>query len=183
MVKAAFFDRDGVINVDHAYVHKQEEFVWIPGILSAAATLHNAGYLLVVVTNQSGIARGMYSENDFSSLTQWMEEQFAEAGAPIAHTYFCPHHPDGIVPRYRTSCTCRKPQPGMILQAAEDFDIDLSQSILFGDSPRDIEAALAAGIAHRILVGKDGKAPPAPTPECTGVSASVFTALPLVLSL
>lgn len=94
LCKAAFLDRDGVINIDHAYVHKIEDFNWLPGVLEAAHALHTAGYALVVVTNQSGIGRGYYDKAAFERLTDWMKARFAEAGAPLAGVYFCPHHPD-----------------------------------------------------------------------------------------
>ena len=140
MRKAAFLDRDGVINIDHAYVHKIEEFDWVPGVLEAARALSEAGYLLVVVTNQSGIGRGYYDEAAFTRLTDWMKARFAEAGAPVAGVYFCPHHPEKANPPYRMDCDCRKPRPGMLLKAAEDLGIDLSTSIMFGDKPGDMTA-------------------------------------------
>ena len=121
MTKAAFLDRDGVINIDRAYVHKIEDFDWVPGALEAARALSDAGYLIVVVTNQSGIGRGYYGEADFARLTDWMKARFAEAGAPLAGVYFCPHHPEKANPPYRTDCLCRKPHPGMLLKAAADL--------------------------------------------------------------
>ena len=111
MKKAAFLDRDGVINIDRAYVHKIDDFEWIPGVLGAARRLRDAGFSLVVVTNQSGIGRGYYSEEDFDRLTDWMKARFAEAGAPLAGVYFCPHHPEKALDKYRIDCGCRKPRP------------------------------------------------------------------------
>ena len=113
MKRAAFLDRDGVINIDHAYVHDREHFEWVPGVLEGARMLTDAGFLLVVVTNQSGIGRGYYTEADFHALTDWMCGVFAEAGAPIAAVRFCPHHPEKALGLYRRECRCRKPQPGM----------------------------------------------------------------------
>ncbi len=167
MQKAAFFDRDGVINIDHGYVHQPEDFIWIPGVKEAARRLHEAGYLLFIVTNQSGIGRGMFSEQTFLRLDEAVRKEFARSGAPIAKTYFCPHHPQAAVERYRCLCQCRKPAPGMVLIAAQEFGLDLSQSVMFGDSVRDMQAAKSAGVASRVLLGKDGLATPSPCPECT----------------
>ena len=123
-IKAAFLDRDGVINIDHAYVHRPEEFQFIDGALQACQRLVNAGYCLIVVTNQSGIGRGYYSEADFEKLCEWMKEQFAKAKAPITAIYYCPHHPTKALGAYRVTCNCRKPAPGMLLKAQVDYDID-----------------------------------------------------------
>ena len=168
MQRAAFLDRDGVINVDHGYVHTKEEFDWVPGVKEAARKLHEAGFLLIVVTNQSGIARGMFSEEEFLSLDAYMRAEFAKAGAPIARTYYCPHHPHGIIPQYSVSCTCRKPSPGLFQKAIREYDIDPVQSIMFGDSPRDLTAARQASVGQRVLLGKDGKVQP-PPPSASGV--------------
>ena len=177
MHKAAFLDRDGVINIDHAYVSRSEDFELVDGVLEAARRLHEAGYLLVVVTNQSGIGRGYYTEDDFEALNVFMCRIFEQAGAPIAGIYFCPHHPEKAVGPYKVTCTCRKPQPGMILRAAEEMAIDLSQSILFGDKESDMKAAQAAGIPRRILLGKDGLNAPQTTVAGTDVSRSLATAV------
>lgn len=177
MKKAAFLDRDGVINLDHGYVSRVEDFEWVPGVLDAAKRLHDAGYLLVVVTNQSGIGRGYYSEADFESLTVWMKRKFAEAGAPLAGVYFCPHHPTKAFGGYRTECTCRKPQPGMLVRAASELDIDISRSIMFGDKPSDMQAGLGAGCPERVLLGTDGKAVPTTAPEATRAFRSLADAV------
>ncbi|TKB48825.1 D-glycero-beta-D-manno-heptose 1,7-bisphosphate 7-phosphatase [Ferrimonas sediminicola] len=152
MRKAVFLDRDGVINRDHGYVHTIEEFEFIPGTLQACARLSQAGYQLVVVTNQSGIARGYYDEGQFRALSQWMGRQFAEAGAPLLGVYFCPHHPEKGLPKYVGECECRKPNPGMLLQAAEEHDLDLANSVMIGDKDGDIEAGRRAGVATCIQV-------------------------------
>ena len=154
MTRAAFLDRDGVINIDHAYVHDREHFEWIPGVLEAARILYDAGFLLVVVTNQSGIGRGYYSTEDFQKLTDWMKSEFARAGAPIADVRFCPHHPEKALPPWRIDCSCRKPKPGMLLRAAKDFNIDLQKSYMVGDSESDILAGKAAG-CKTVLIGED----------------------------
>jgi D-glycero-D-manno-heptose 1,7-bisphosphate phosphatase len=158
--RAAFLDRDGVINVDHGYVFRREDFEFVDGVLEASARLAQRGFALVVVTNQSGIGRGMYSETDFALLTAWMKLQFATAGAPLAGVYFCPHHPQHAQGEYRVECDCRKPAPGLLLQAARELRLDLRRSAIFGDRRDDLEAARAAGVPVRVLLGKDGRHPP-----------------------
>jgi D-glycero-D-manno-heptose 1,7-bisphosphate phosphatase len=149
---AVFLDRDGVINVDHGYVSRPEQFEFIDGIFEACQHFAALGYTLIVVTNQSGIGRGYYSEADFLSLTQWMTERFAEHGVTIAGVYWCPHHPVNAKGAYQRECDCRKPAPGMILQAAAEHGIDLAQSLMFGDKASDMQAASAAGVGRKILV-------------------------------
>jgi len=160
MRRAAFLDRDGVINVDPGYVHRIEDFEFVEGTLQACHELARRGWLLVVATNQSGIGRGLYTEQDFHALTAWMRARFEESGAPLGGVYFCPHHPSEALDRFRMTCECRKPAPGMLLAAARDLSIDLGQSILFGDKCEDLQAALAAGIRHRVLLGRDGRGVP-----------------------
>lgn len=135
-IRAAFLDRDGVINIDSGYVCRRDEFVFVPGAVEACRILSRAGFKLFVVTNQSGIGRGYYTEEDFLRLTSWMQNEMASDGAPIEKVYFCPHHPDAKIERYRRVCRCRKPQPGMILDAIGEFGIDPARSVIFGDSPR-----------------------------------------------
>ena len=160
MKAAAFLDRDGVINVDRGYVFRREDFEFVPGTLDAARELKSMGLALVVVTNQSGIARGYYRPDQFEALTEWMKQAFAAHGAALDAVYFCPHHPtEGEAP-YRQPCRCRKPAPGLILDAARDLDIDLRRSVLFGDKASDLRAALAADIPHRVLLGTDGREEP-----------------------
>jgi D-glycero-D-manno-heptose 1,7-bisphosphate phosphatase len=172
---AAFLDRDGVINIDHGYVVRREEFAWVPGVREAAAQLHRAGFALVVVTNQSGIGRGMYSEADFLALTDWMRAEFAAAGAPLAGAYFCPHHPTDAVGAFRTACRCRKPAPGMLLDAARDLRLDLARSILFGDKVSDLQAAVAAGVPQRVLLATNGNGAPEGAPA--GLATASFASL------
>jgi D-glycero-D-manno-heptose 1,7-bisphosphate phosphatase len=151
MNRALFLDRDGVINVNHGYVHKPEAFDFIEGIFEICRRARQKGYLLIVVTNQAGIGRGYYSEQDFHALTEWMQQQFASRGADIAKVYWCPDHPEFGIGAYKRESNFRKPAPGMILAAADEFNIDLSSSILLGDSATDIQAGKAAGIRNNIL--------------------------------
>ncbi|MEY5100992.1 MAG: hypothetical protein RJA36_3711 [Pseudomonadota bacterium] len=153
--KAAFLDRDGVINLDRAYVHRWDEFEFVPGAIDAMRRLKNAGYVLVVVTNQSGIARGYYTEQQYQDLTAAMRQALAEAGAGVEAVYHCPHHPKGEVAELAQDCECRKPAPGMILRAAQELKLSLADSILVGDKPSDIEAARAAGVGKAYLVQSD----------------------------
>lgn len=149
---AAFLDRDGVINEERNYVYRIEDFHFLPGTLQACRRFVEAGYLLVIVTNQAGIARGYYDTAAFETLTRWMEARFAEAGAPLAGVYHCPHHPDAKIDRLRLRCDCRKPAPGLIFQAQRDLGIDLPRSFLVGDKVSDLEAGRAAGLGRCYLV-------------------------------
>lgn len=148
---ALFLDRDGVVNVNHGYVHAPGQVAWVDGIFELAREAHEAGLLLVVATNQAGIARGYYDEATFLAFTRWMHERFREAGAPLLATYYCPHHPTAGIGDLRRDCRCRKPQPGMLLAAAEDLGIDLGLSLLVGDSASDVAAAAAAGVGRAHL--------------------------------
>jgi len=176
--RAAFLDRDGVINIDRGYVFRREDFEFIGGALAASAQLHRLGFMLVVVTNQSGIGRGLYTEEDYRRLSGWMSDEFAAAGAPLAGAYHCPHHPQALLAEYRRACDCRKPAPGMLFAAARELSLDLSRSVLFGDKASDIEAAAAAGVPQRVLLGTDGRAlPPADlAPRATARFASLAEA-------
>jgi D-glycero-D-manno-heptose 1,7-bisphosphate phosphatase len=176
MRRAVFLDRDGVINIDPGYVHRIEDFEFVAGTLAACRELVRRGWLLVVATNQSGIGRGLYTEQDFHTLTAWMRDRFVESGASLSGVYFCPHHPTEAQERFRISCGCRKPAPGMLLAAARDLSIDLGQSIVFGDKCEDLQAGYAAGIPHRVLLGRDGRA--VPRLECAaGLVQARFTCL------
>jgi rfaE bifunctional protein nucleotidyltransferase chain/domain len=153
--KAAFLDRDGVINLDRAYVSRWEDFEFVPDAVEAMRRLKQAGYALVVVTNQSGIARGYYTEQQYQDLTAAMRQALADAGAGVDAVYHCPHHPKGEVAELAQDCDCRKPAPGMLLRAAKDLNLSLADSILVGDKPSDIEAARAAGVGKAYLVQSD----------------------------
>jgi D-glycero-D-manno-heptose 1,7-bisphosphate phosphatase len=149
--RALFLDRDGVINVNRGYVHTAEQTEWVPGIFELCKAARDAGYGLIVVTNQAGIARGYYSEMQFRDYTTWMHQQFEARGVPLLATFYCPHHPEAGQDSYRTDCDCRKPRPGMLLRAAAELRIDLAKSVMIGDSPSDMAAADAAGIPLAIL--------------------------------
>ena len=149
---AVFLDRDGVINREHGYVHRVDEFHFIDGVFDACREMSKAGYLLIVITNQAGIARGYYTEADFHQLTKWMLGEFRQQGIEIGGVYYCPHHPVHGVGDYRRECDCRKPAPGMIIRAAREHSLDLPHSILIGDKVTDIEAGRAAGVGCCLLV-------------------------------
>ena len=151
--KAVFFDRDGVLNVDVAYLYKIEKLRWVEGAKEAAAYLNALGYKLFIVTNQSGIARGYYTVEQMQELHAYMQRELAAAGGKIAKVYYCPHHKEGVVPAYSCDCDCRKPKPGMLLQAFAEYDIDKEQSFLIGDGQRDVDAAEAAGIKGYLFKG------------------------------
>ena len=139
MVKAVFLDRDGTINIEKHYLYKKEDFKLIPGVIDALKLLQNAGYLLIIITNQSGIGRGYYSEDDFWELNSWMVDRFRENGVLIADVLYCPHLPDARVEKYRVDCDCRKPKLGLFMRAINKFHINLSNSYAIGDKIRDCE--------------------------------------------
>jgi D-glycero-D-manno-heptose 1,7-bisphosphate phosphatase len=150
---AAFLDRDGVLNEDLGYVHRVADFHWLPGAVAACRRLQNAGFALVVVTNQSGVARGLYTLADVEHLHAHMAQQLQAQGVKLTAVYACPHHPDGLPGPYRQTCDCRKPQPGMLLQALREHRLDPTQSVLFGDRASDLQAGQSAGVSRRFLVG------------------------------
>jgi D-glycero-D-manno-heptose 1,7-bisphosphate phosphatase len=154
--KALFLDRDGVINVDGGYVHRRERFEFRQGIFELCRAAQGLGYLIIVVTNQAGIARGYYSESEFLELTQWMIAQFKENEVQITRLYYCPYHPVFGVGKYKQDSPDRKPNPGMLLRAQSDFNLDLASSILIGDKLSDIQAASAAGVGTQILLSSEG---------------------------
>jgi D-glycero-D-manno-heptose 1,7-bisphosphate phosphatase len=146
MRKALFLDRDGVINKEKDYLCSIEDFEFIDGIFNLCRYYQNKGFVIIVVTNQSGIARGYYSEIDFNKLTSWMIKEFSKHNVKILKVYYCPHHPD-----ITGECSCRKPKAGMILDAAKEFNINLIESVIVGDKERDIEAGLNAGLKQTYL--------------------------------
>ncbi len=151
--KAIFFDRDGVLNTDDGYVHSMEALHWVDGAREMIAELSQKGWLIFVVTNQSGVARGYYTENDVKKLHQEMNEEFARYGGQVTEFFYCPHLEGAAVPAYDVCCDCRKPKPGMILRAMEKYGISPENAVLFGDGKRDIEAAERAGIRGFLFPG------------------------------
>ena len=153
MTSAVFLDRDGVINVDHGYVSTWERFEFLPGVPDALRALQDAGYLLIVVSNQSGIGRGYYCEADVESLNLAVAQHLGSTvGVTLSEFYHCPHHPTEATGEFRRQCDCRKPAPGMIRQAVLDHGIDLKTPLLVGDKDSDIEAGRAAGVARLFKV-------------------------------
>ena len=153
MTSAVFLDRDGVINVDHGYVSTWERFEFLPGVPDALRALQDAGYLLIVVSNQSGIGRGYYGEADVESLNQAVAQHLGSTvGVTLSEFYHCPHHPTEAEGEFRRQCDCRKPAPGMIRQAVLEHGVDLKTSLLVGDKDSDIEAGRAAGVARLFKV-------------------------------
>ena len=151
--KLCLLDRDGVLNIDKDYLHKPEDVEWIPGSLEAIAWLNRQGFQVVVVTNQSGVARGYFTEDAVRELHEWMATEVKKAGGDIAAFYYCPHLPGAAIKQYDIDCDCRKPKPGMILQALGDFNVQPCKAFLIGDSPRDAEAAEAAGVKGYLYTG------------------------------
>ncbi len=144
--KAVFFDRDGTLNVDVHYLHRVEDFAWMPDAKEAVRYLNDRGYLVFVITNQSGVARGYFPEQDVLTVYEWMQNDLKKSGAHFDGMYYCPHHPHGSVPEYTKDCDCRKPKPGLINAACEKYHIDKRQSLLFGDKVSDMECAENAHI-------------------------------------
>ncbi|MBF0752521.1 MULTISPECIES: D-glycero-beta-D-manno-heptose 1,7-bisphosphate 7-phosphatase [Pasteurellaceae] len=155
MNKAIFLDRDGTLNIDYGYVHDIDHFKFIDGAVDALRELKSMGYLLVLVTNQSGIARDYFSEDQFLQLTEWMDWSLAEQGVDLDGIYYCPHHPDGKG-EYKANCNCRKPKSGMLLQAIENLKIDPTRSVMIGDKVDDLKAGIGAKVKTNVLV-RSGK--------------------------
>ena len=153
MRKAFFIDRDGVVNAEVDYLHRPEDVILIDGLGEALGTIHRAGYLAVVVSNQSGVARGMYTMQDVKAVENRICELLRQSGSDVPDAfYYCPHHKKGIVPELAVDCDCRKPKPGMFRQAARDWEIDPAQSYMIGDRMSDLQAGQAAGCAAEVLV-------------------------------
>lgn len=154
MVKspALFLDRDGIINHEIGYLHRIEDVRWVEGIFALARAAVARGYKLVVVTNQAGIARGLYSEADFHALMDWMRGEFVREGAALDGVYFCPYHPQAEIEAFRRQHEDRKPGPGMLLRATNDLGLDLARSVMVGDRCSDIAAARSAGLREAFLL-------------------------------
>lgn len=152
--KAIFLDRDGTINVEKNYLYKIEEFEYLSGVKEGLKILQDEGYILIIITNQSGIARGYYSEEDYLKLNQWMLLDLEQSGIHITASYYCPHHPNASIEKYRCDCNCRKPKLGLYWEAVETYDIDLESSYAIGDKIRDLEVCKQSG-ARGYLVYAD----------------------------
>ncbi len=156
MDKAVFLDRDGVINVEKDYVYRISNFVFIDGVHSGLLRMQELGFRLVVVTNQAGIGRGYYTDDDFHILTEWMKREFESHGVHLDAVYYCPYHPHFGVGPYKRDSEDRKPGPGMILRAQRELKLDLSRSIIIGDRLSDMEAGSRAGVHAKVLVETNG---------------------------
>lgn len=154
MKPAIFLDRDGTINIDYNYVHQIDNFHFIDGVIDALVELKKMGFLLVITTNQSGIARKIFSQEQFDTLTQWMDWFLIDRGVEIDGVYYCPHDP------LNTHCDCRKPKPGMILTAQKDLNIDLANSYMVGDRVSDLLSGKNAGVKKTVLVRTGDKITP-----------------------
>ncbi len=153
--RAVFLDRDGTLNVEKEYLHRAEDWEWIPGAVEAIRLLNEAGFVVLVTTNQSGVARGYYDEQAVRSLHAQVDRWLAAEGAHVDGYYYCPHHPQYGAVRH---CDCRKPAPGMLLAGARDHDLDLKQSYVVGDKAADVGAALAVGAAPILVATGYGQA-------------------------
>ena len=147
MNKALFLDRDGIVNVDNEHLYRIEDVEFIPGIFDLCRCFQDKCYLIFIITNQAGIPKGLYTEQDFAHLMKWIIQQFKDEGVEISKVYHCSHHPD-----FTGSCKCRKPEPGMFLEAKVEFDLDMEHSINLGDKASDIEAGRSAGIKQNVLL-------------------------------
>ena len=148
---AVFLDRDGTLNHDIGYVHRIADFCWLPGAVNAIRQLNDGGYYVFVVTNQAGVARGMYDEAAVNDLHRWMNEELRAAGAHIDDIRYCPHHPQASITAYRAACACRKPAPGMLLDLMDCWPVVRQGSIMIGDKESDAVAGRAAGIASAVV--------------------------------
>lgn len=172
--RAVFIDRDGTLNEESGYLHRAEDCRFIPGAIDAVARLNAAGFLVVVVTNQSGIARGYYTEDDLERLHAYMATRLAAGGARIDGWYFCPHHPDFL--SADADCACRKPLPGMLQQAAHELEIDLASSWMVGDKLADVEAGRAAGCTPILVLTGYGAAEAAVVDPRVTVCSDLYAA-------
>tara|TARA_B100000780_G_scaffold264088_1_gene218467 strand:+ start:15982 stop:16512 length:531 start_codon:yes stop_codon:yes gene_type:complete len=155
MNSALFLDRDGVINIDYGHVYKKENFDFIDNIFDIVSFAKDLGYLVIIITNQAGIAKGLYTEKDFQRLMLWVAHQFEINNGKIDKTYFCPFHKNGVVKKYTKDSIDRKPQPGMILKACKEFNINPKTSVLIGDKASDIKAANSSLIGKSVYFGQD----------------------------
>ncbi|MGP1939198.1 MAG: D-glycero-beta-D-manno-heptose 1,7-bisphosphate 7-phosphatase [Arsenophonus sp. ET-DL9-MAG3] len=151
-IPAIFFDRDGTINFDHGYVYKIDNFQFIEGTIEAMIELKKMGYALILITNQSGIAIGLFTEEQFLKLTEWMDWALIDHGVELDGIYYCPHHPNAIKQKYKQICNCRKPKANMLLEAQKQLNIDMKASYMVGDKLSDMQAGKEAYIGTNVLV-------------------------------
>ena len=154
--KAILLDRDGTINVEKDYLYRIEDFEFIPGVIDALRILQEAEFKLIIITNQSGIARGYYSLQDYERLNAWMMGELKKHRINITAAYFCPHHPEATIIQYRVRCSCRKPNLGLFEQAVRDYDLDLNQCFAVGDELRDCSICESTG-CHGFLIADNEK--------------------------
>jgi D-glycero-D-manno-heptose 1,7-bisphosphate phosphatase len=176
MRPGVFLDRDGTLNVDSGYTYRWEDFHWIPGAIEALELLRDAKLFVVIVSNQAGVARGLYKESDILSLYRRIAKDLNDKEIPAPPFYYCPHHPD-----YCGPCSCRKPKTGMLKQAAEDYNLDLSRSFMVGDKRSDLQAGLSAGcrtLHVRTGYGNRG----GPPPKGVTVADDILAAVRIILS-
>lgn len=174
--RAIFLDRDGVLNADHGYTHRVEDLALLPGVAAALRELKARGFLLIVVTNQSGVARGLYTVEDVHRFHAAMSAEIERHGGKAPDDFFlCPHLPDAAIEAYRKDCDCRKPAPGMIYEAQKKYGLDLARSYLVGDRASDVAAAVAAGVRAVQVVHPGDTA----DPRAIAAVASLADALPL----
>jgi D-glycero-D-manno-heptose 1,7-bisphosphate phosphatase len=150
---AAFLDRDGVINHDDGYIGTRERIRWMPGVAPAIRRLNDTGYLVFIISNQSGVARGMFNEDAVRNLHDWIRDELSKQGARIDDIRYCPHHLQGTVAGYISECDCRKPKPGMLLDLMRHWSVQREGSFVIGDKSTDIEAATAAGLPGFLFPG------------------------------
>jgi D-glycero-D-manno-heptose 1,7-bisphosphate phosphatase len=157
MHKAIFLDRDGVINQDNGYTFKITDLIILDGVIEGLKAIEHLEYKIIIITNQSGIARGLFKANEFHEYMKKLIGILAENGILVCDYFYCPHHIDGVIKELAISCECRKPEPGMIMQAKKKYNLDLSRSILIGDKETDIMAGINANLCANILVDTHGQ--------------------------
>lgn len=157
MRKVIFLDRDGTINVEKSYLYKWEDFEFEKNAIEGLKELKNLGYEFIVVTNQSGIGRGYYTEEDLVALNNQMTEKLKEFGVEILECFYCPHHPEKGIGKYKVDCNCRKPNPGMLLEGIKKYDVDIENSFMIGDKKGDLEAGKKAGLKSILVLTGYGK--------------------------
>ncbi|MGL4903347.1 MAG: D-glycero-beta-D-manno-heptose 1,7-bisphosphate 7-phosphatase [Cetobacterium sp.] len=157
MRKVIFLDRDGTINVEKSYLHKWEDFEFEKNVIEGLKELKKMGYEFIVVTNQSGIARGYYSEDDLKALNNEMVKELKKHDIDILECYYCPHHPEKGLDQYKKNCDCRKPNPGMLLEGIKKYNVDIENSFMIGDKKSDLEAGKKAGLKSILILTGYGK--------------------------